>query len=368
LWSRGYSPRAGDPELAPAGLAEPLLNQGYALAASNYAASGWALEEAVPAQLATLSAFAGLYGKPKRAIAWGNSMGGLVTTALAERPGAPIQGAIAFCASIGGATGMMNMALDGAYAFKTLVAPQSDIRVTGIDDDMVNAKRVGEAVATALATPEGRARLALVGVLAGIPGWTDSKTAPPADAESQARQMADAIVRGVFLPRTDQEKRAGGNFSWNRGVDYRRQLVLSGRSELVRSLYRKAGIDLAADLARLNAGARIAAAPGAADYMMRHYTPDARPAVPLLAVQAVGDGLTSPSMQQAYADAAGPRARALWVPQAGHCGFKTETVIAALHYLEARLASGRWGDRPAGFVEHKPAPMLRPCFRGTPCR
>ena len=83
LWSRGYSPKAGDPEIAPAGLAAPLLAQGYALAASNYGASGWALEEAVPAQLTTVAAFAGRYGKPKRVVAWGNSMGGLVNTALA---------------------------------------------------------------------------------------------------------------------------------------------------------------------------------------------------------------------------------------------------------------------------------------------
>jgi pimeloyl-ACP methyl ester carboxylesterase len=204
LWSRGYSPKLGNPELAPPGLAAPLLAEGYALAASDYGAAGWALEEAVPAQLGTLAAFEARSGKPKRIVAYGYSMGGLVTTALAERRNTPVQGGIAYCASIGGSVGMMNMALDGAYAFKTLVAPGSGIRVVDIDDDMANAKRVGEAVAEALKTPQGRARLALVGILAGIPGWTDPKAGPPENAEAEARQMADAIVRGVFLPRVDQ--------------------------------------------------------------------------------------------------------------------------------------------------------------------
>ena len=48
LWSRGYSPKAGDPELAPPPVRDALLAQGYAIAASNYGADGWALAEAIP--------------------------------------------------------------------------------------------------------------------------------------------------------------------------------------------------------------------------------------------------------------------------------------------------------------------------------
>ncbi|MDB5719514.1 MAG: alpha/beta hydrolase [Alphaproteobacteria bacterium] len=370
LWSRGYSPKLGAPEVAPPGLREALLGQGYALAASDYGAAGWALEEAVPAQIATLSAFAARYGKPKRTIAWGYSMGGLVTTALAEQAPASIDGAAAFCASLGGAVGMLNMALDGAYAFRTLVAPQSDIRIVGIDDDMANGQRVAGAVAEAVKTPQGRARLALAAVLAGLPGWTEPETSAPAadDYQAQARQMASAIVRGVFLPRVDQERRAGGIFSWNRGIDYRAQLALSGRGTMIEALYREAGLDLAADLATLNRGATIRADPKAVDYMTRHYGPNARPTVPLVAIQAVGDGLTSPSMQRAYTEAAGNGAKSLWVAQAGHCPFKPATALAGLHYLEARLARGAWAAKAAGFVDNMPPRMLRPCFRGRRCR
>ncbi len=371
LWSRGYSPRVGHPESAPAEMKAELLAAGYALAGSDYGSGGWALEQAIPSQAATVEAFAARYGKPKRVIAWGNSMGGLVTTALAEQSAPKVDGGIAMCASIGGTLGMMNMALDGAAAFRTLVAPDAGIELNGISDDRANGGKVGKALEAALKTPEGRARVSLAGVLAGIPGWTSRDHAQPADAdyEAQVDEIGRAFVMGVFLPRADQESRAGVGYSWTTGVDYRRQLRNSGQRALVQALYSKAGLSLDADLARLNSAPRIARSPSAVTYMERNYTPSASPTVPLLAVQAVGDGATSPSMQQAYAEAAGRRNFAsLWLRQAGHCGFSSGQMIASLHYLEARLDHGRWDRRPAEFIAHRPAPMLRPCFRGRVCK
>lgn len=371
LWSRGYSPSAGVPDAAPKQHRQALLDAGYAIAGSDYGAGGWALAEAVPAQRATLAAFAARYGKPKRVIAWGFSMGGLVTTALSEQRGAGIDGGLAMCASIGGAVGMMNMALDGAYAFRTLVAPDAGIRLVGTVDDAANGKRAADALAGAIRTPEGRARVALAGVLAGIPGWTSRDRSRPTatDYDAQADEVARSFVFGAFLPRADQEARAGGAFSWNRGVDYRAQLGRSGRRAMVAALYREAHLDLDADLRRLNAGPRVAAKPGAVAYMMAHYTPDARPLVPLLAVQMIGDGLTPPSLQRGYAEAAqGRPVRSLYVSGAGHCSFDTPTVLASIRYLDQRLGRGRWPAVPSAFVPHMPAPMLRPCVRGGKCR
>lgn len=266
---------------------------------------------------------------------------------------------------------MMNMALDGAFAFRTLLAPNSDIRVVSIDDDAANSKRVGAVLAAAMQTPAGRARVALAGVLAGVPGWTTPSDREPAPTayDQQVEQMAKTFVMGVFLPRVDQEHRAGGVFSWNGGIDYRRQLALSGRRPMVEALYRSAGQDLEADLKRLASAPRIRAEPAAVSYMMQHYTPNARPTVPLLTVQAIGDGATSPSLQRAYVEAAkGQPVSILWVRQAGHCAFRPETVLASVHHLEARLSTGHWPERPAGFMSYTPPPMLRPCTRGGACR
>lgn len=367
LWSRGYSPSAGSPEAAGRGMNKQLLDAGYAIAGSDYGAGGWALAEAVPAQRQTIAAFAVAHAKPKRVIAWGYSMGGLVTTALAEQPRPAIHGALAMCASIGGAVGMMNMALDGAYAFRTLVAPDAGIRLVDVDDDRANAKRAGDALAVAMQTPEGRARVMLAGVLGGIPGWTSRDRPEPSatDYEGQVDEIARSFTMGIFLPRTDQEKRTGGVFSWNTDVDYRKQLALSGRREMVEALYRKAALDLDDELARLNSGQRIVAKPSAVEYMVRNYTPNARPRVPLLAVQTIGDGLTSPSLQRGYAEAArGRDVKSVYVRGAGHCTFTPETVMASIRLLDARLQKGKWETVPATFVSHTPPPMLRPFVRG----
>ena len=370
LYSRGYSPSAGNPDAAPKQHRQALLDAGYAIAGSDYGSGGWAVEPAVPAQRATLAAFAARHGKPKRVIAWGSSMGGLVSTALAEMKGSGIDGAAPMCASIGGSLGMMNMALDGAYAFRTLIAPGSGIRVTAIDDDRVNGKRVADALAEAAKTPQGRARIALAGVLAGIPDWTsrDKPQPAPTDHAAQAAEIAKSFVMGVYLPRTDQEARAGGIFSWNTGIDYRTQLARSGRRAMVAALYREAGLKLDADLATLNAGQRITADPKAVAYMRTNYTPNARPLVPLVAVQTIGDGLTAPAMQRGYAQAARGDVKSLYVNAAGHCTFDTATVLATIRYLDTRIATGKWPQTPAAFVPHQPAPMLRPCWRGGTCR
>ncbi|UAJ10871.1 alpha/beta hydrolase [Polymorphobacter megasporae] len=374
LWSHGYARTRPAAEDAPAASRAALLAAGYALAGSSYAEGGWALATAIPDQEATITAFAERFSRPKRTIAWGYSMGALVTVALAERPRRLIDGALPMCGSIGGAVGMMNMALDGAYAFRTLLAPDSAIRLTGIDNDLDNAHRVAAVLAEAQATPAGRARVALAAVLAGLPGWTTHDGPRPADDDAAAQQaeMAKTFAMGAFLPRVDQEQRAHGVFSSNTGVDYRAQLALSGRHSLVAKLYAAAGLDLNRDLDALNAGSRVAADPAATRYMLDHYTPNARPTVPTLAVQNIGDGLTSPSLQRAYLEAAEHRARGmtsgLWAADAGHCTFTTPTVLASLHQLETRIDTGRWPVRPAEFVAYDPPPMLRPCLRDGACR
>lgn len=371
LWGRGYSFKLGAPEAAPADWQPALLAKGYALAASNYGSSGWALEEAVPAQVATIAAFSKAHKKPARTIAWGSSMGGLVTTALAEQKRPKIDGAIAFCPSIGGAVGMMNMGLDGAFAFKNLVPEADALQLVGITDDMANSKVAAAATTAALKTKEGRARLALAGVLSGIPPWTRrGKPQPqPNDAEAQLDEMGASFVMGTILPRSDQERRAGGIFSWNTGIDYRRQLKLSGRRDFVENLYRQAGLDLDADLEKLAKAPRVLADKKAVQYMLANYTPTARPSVPIVSVQAIGDGLTSPSLQSAYVDAAPAKmARAIWLEEAGHCTTTSAQAIAALNYLETRLVKRAWPNIPAGAITHQPQPMMRACLRNKSCK
>ena len=383
LYGRGYGsgPREAVPESAPRGLRDTLLAQGYALAASNYTGREWALAEAPGDQIEVLDQFEKLHGKPRRAIAWGNSMGGLVSVALAERHPDRFAGALPMCGSVSGSVGMLNTALDGAFAFRTLLAPDSDIRVVNIDDDRANAARVQAALETAWQTPAGRARVVLAASFAQLPTWSDPASQEPAatDFAAQAEQLRRTFAMGSFVPRVDQEKRAGGLYSWNTGIDYREQLRRSGRSELVRHFYRQAGQDLERDLDALNAAPRIAASPSAIAYMRANYVPTGKLSIPLLALQTTGDGLTVPathgSLAQSVREAGAEAMHAqLWLRGAGHCTATPAETIAALRTLEARLDTGRWQASAAAatkrgeglpggtrFVDHAEPPLLRHC-------
>ncbi|WP_428408715.1 alpha/beta hydrolase [Hyphococcus sp.] len=375
LWSHGYNPTLRAAEYAPSSVADALLAKGYALAGSSYASGGWALEDAVPDQAATIDAFSEKFSAPETVIGWGMSMGGLVTTALAEDEESGLDGGLSLCSSMGGAVGMMNMALDGAYAFKILVAPQSDIHLVDVDDDLENLRRVQAVLASARETREGRARVALAAVLAGLPGWTDAKSPKPADDDiwAQEEQMAHALPMGVFLPRTDQEKRAGGVFSWNDSVDYAAQLDRTGRREFIEALYAEAGLELESDLKRLNEGERITAQAEHVQYMLDNYTPTAAPRVPLLAVQRVGDGMTSPALQGVYADAAQANSgedmvKSLWIDAPGHCNFTPDELLISIAMIAERIQTGAWPEPDEKtFTDYQPMPMQRPCFRGGAC-
>src|SRR5262252_2874766 len=87
LYSHGYVvPGSPNPahDVGDPGTRAFLLANGFALAGSSYAHTGWAIQEALPDQIATLDAFNALVGKPKRTIAWGHSLGGIITAGLIQ--------------------------------------------------------------------------------------------------------------------------------------------------------------------------------------------------------------------------------------------------------------------------------------------
>jgi hypothetical protein len=77
LYSHGYVP-PGVPN--PADYAQDrvtaswLLGRGFAVAGSSYAATGWAIQQALPDQIATKKAFGADFGAPRQTIAWGASV------------------------------------------------------------------------------------------------------------------------------------------------------------------------------------------------------------------------------------------------------------------------------------------------------
>jgi len=332
-----------------------LLGHGYAVAASSYSSTGWAIEDAFQDQIALLDFFSAHVGKPKRVIAWGVSLGGIITAGLVQLHPERFAGAMPLCGVLSGGVATWNSELDSAYAFKTLLAPGSSLQLVNITDPAANSDIASQAVGAAAATPQGRARLALVAALTDLPGWFDPRQPEPA-ADDYDGQVAAQIVwesrvdfNFAFRYRAELEHRAGGNPSWNTGVDYATQLARSPDRAEVDALYAQAGLDVRKDLAALNAGARIKADPAAVAYLTRNIAFDGRLAVPVLSVHTTGDGLVIPQNEAAYSDVVGAAGRQdllrqLFVHRAGHCTFTTAEVIAALNVLVKRIDTGRWDD------------------------
>jgi hypothetical protein len=281
---------------------------------------------------------------------------------------------------------MMNAALDGAYVFKTLVAPESNLAVLYRSTGAIgqaNMTAWKQQVDQAQATAAGRARIALAATLAQIPAWITPNLPPPEAqdfASQQQQQLYQGLLGGTLLPRDDQEQRAGGNFSWNTGIDYAAQLKRSGREEFVRTLYRDAGLSLDQDLAALAKAPRIAAQPNAVAYMKKNYVPTGDIKQPMLLVQAVADPVTLVELTGAYTrliQQAGHAdlVRSAYTQRAGHCNFNLAETIAALQTVEQRLDRGQWNASAqamnslarsltldgSSFVEYQPAAFLRAC-------
>lgn len=111
-----------------------LLEHGYALAASDFRGrDGWVIEDAVEDQLRLLDWIEEHVGRPRRVVATGTSMGGLISVLLAEGHPRRIDGAVPMCAPFN-STAQWNQVLDVAFAVKTLLAPGENIDLVRPDD------------------------------------------------------------------------------------------------------------------------------------------------------------------------------------------------------------------------------------------
>ncbi|GAA0244663.1 alpha/beta hydrolase [Actinomadura nitritigenes] len=362
LWSHGaYSlefPAPSDIELTnhPA-TKQWLLDHGYALAASQFRVPrGWGVvESGLKDQTALLDWFTANVGKPRRTISAGASAGGLTAVLLAERDPRRFAGVASLCGVVGGTTGHFNSALDANFAVKTLLAP--DLDLVGIKDPQTNTTNARRALGAALDDPRGRARLALAAALADIPGRYASRAPAPGTVAGQVEQQTyyAAYDRGAFwgLNRTDIEQRAGGNPSWNTGVDYRTLLARSTQKQLVKRAYREAGLSLREDLARLDAAPRVKADPTAVRYLGRYGTPTGRTPWPVVTLHTTGDGNVPPENQSRYAAQvrrAGDPAnlKQLFVDRGYHCSFTASEEITTLRTLLTRMNTRHWPTtRPA---------------------
>ncbi len=331
-----------------------LLTHGFALAGSSYAITGWAIADALPDQRATLRTFDKLVGHPRHTVAWGHSLGGIITAGLIQRYPGAFSAALPMCGVLAGGVATWNTALDAAFAFQQLIA--SAVSVVNISNPTANLTSAETALAAAQATPQGKARIALAAALGDTPGWFTSLSPEPAAndfASQEANQFewdANVDFPFIFAFRAQLEALAGGNPSWTTGVNFAEQLARSSDTREVRALYKTAGLSLRSDLRTLRKATPVAASPTAVRYLARNISFTGRIRIPVLSMHTVGDGLVVPQNEQAYASVVhragrGFLLRQIFVNRAGHCAFTPAETITAVKSLLHRMRTGRWDDR-----------------------
>jgi Tannase-like family of unknown function (DUF6351) len=354
LYSHGYvAPGAHNPaDYAQDRMtASWLLSQGFALAGSSYATTGWAIQQALPDQIATKQAFSADFGAPRQTVAWGASLGGMVTAGLIQDFPGQFSAALPLCGVLAGGEADWNLGVDSDFAFQKLLDPV--VQVVNITDRAANRASAEGAAVAAQKSPPGQARLALVSALGDVPGWFIPLTPEPAPADFAVQEQnqflwqTTADIPFGFDYRAELEARAGGDPSSTVGVNFAQQLRLSPDFAEVVALYKAAGLNLSADLAALQHARQIVASPRAIGYLSRNVSFDGEIRVPVLSMHTIGDGLITVENEQAYRaavdrDGNGGFLRQTFIDRAGHCAFTPAEIVADIKVLLNRLRTGHW--------------------------
>ena len=393
LYSHGFGPLTAADAPDPATQAA-LLARGYALAGSSYDPHGsqWALDTAVGDQFGALAAVetSVLPTRPRRVLAFGTSMGGLVSALEAQDGAGRINGALTTCGLVGGGINLNNYQLDGEYALARLLLPGQQVQLTGfasVNDALAAAATLQSAAKQAQQTIAGRARLALALAFINTPPWDPAQTAPAPVDDPAAQEAAqyDVEFTGSFTtldfieagrPSIDQAD--GGSANWTAGVNYAAVLRRSPYLPEVAALYRAAGLSLRADLADLTDHADITADPGAVRSLEQTSVPTGRLAVPELDLLTIGDQLVPVQQENFYARLVraagnGDLLRQAFTASYGHCNFSPAELTAGVLALSHRVITGHWGvvanpDNlnevarglnlgPARFADYYPGPL-----------
>lgn len=328
-----------------------LLDNGYALAGSSYATTGFAMEQALQDQADLVGVFAQEVAPPTTTIAWGTSLGAMVTAGLLERHPELFDGGLAMCGPLAGGVGLMDSYLDTVFALKTLLAP--DVALVHLGEglfDQIGALQA--AVESAQTTAAGRAKIALAAAIGDFPGWAHADNPRPAPDDLATQQQAqfehimDMAFFGLALG-ADIDGKFGGNPARNVGVDYAKLLQHSNSNDEVHALYEQAGLPLKNDLRSLKRADRIEADPGARAKLAEVSNFTGSLSDPMLTLHTAGDNQVVVEHENAYARTvrqagSGRLLRQAFTERAFHCAFTPAEMLSALGTLTDRVKTGSW--------------------------
>jgi hypothetical protein len=218
-------PSGARPAAPPAGpglFSNWLIAQGYALGGTTREPVGYDFPKAAAYLVEVRSRFIDKWSEPTRTIATGGSRGAFAVRMSLELYPAIYDGGMMSAGGGAGEIAVLNNKLNALFVLKTLVDPNAPLTLVNINVAAEN-RALADLVAKANSTPQGRARLAFAAAVEQFALWSSrGKQKPdPTDYETQLDQISENFVFATAVPvRGGVEKIAGGNVSWNTGVDY----------------------------------------------------------------------------------------------------------------------------------------------------
>ena len=356
LYSHGYvvpgsanpAQNVGDPATGAF-----LLANGFALAGSSYAHTGWAIQEALVDQIQVLDLFDADFGKPKQTIAWGHSLGGIITAGLVQNNPGRFTAAQPMCGVLAGGVATWNAALDAEFAFKTLLAPNSDLQLVNITNpNEFEARRRNSCRGTGHASGAGanRAVRLLSAILpAGLLRFHPSQRGMISLRRNKTSfcGISKLIFRSCLRFELNSNSAPAETFRGTPALITAFNYCYRLTANEVWALYQTAGLSLFEDIETLNRAARIKANPSAVQYLEQNIIFDGEIHIPVLTMHTTGDGLVINENESAYrtiVDLTGNHRflRQTFVSRAGHCTFTPAETIAAVGTLLNRVETGHW--------------------------
>jgi pimeloyl-ACP methyl ester carboxylesterase len=281
VYVHGLYESADPPMVAPPNISEAaLLSRGFALAASQFRASGLAIKEGMQDTHALTTYFRGRVGLPYRTVVWGRSMGGLITLGLVEKFPGIYDAGVALCPNAAGTALRWDRGLDFAVAYAAAFGWPAEWGTVGdVRDDLDWYGDVMPLVMSTLA-PANRPLWEFVRLVNRLPIEGFYVPAAPDPVPYRLAQVLFATVtRGQY------EARAGGPPTQN--LDHTYTLSPAEKTYL-------AGLGLDADplLAQMN-GMKFAAERPARNYADHYLTPEGNSPRPVLTIHTITDSVVT---------------------------------------------------------------------------
>jgi pimeloyl-ACP methyl ester carboxylesterase len=363
---------------------DSLLAQGYAIAGSAFKTNGWDTLDAVADDEALHQFFVDKVGEPTRVYVMGDSLGGLITEMVAEKHPEWVNGSAPFCGVLAGTNLNLDLALDVAYAIKTLVDPS--LKLTGFasnEEANANWQHAYDAMVKAAPdTTNGTPALLLTSALVDAPSQTKTYDGSSVEARVKAtvEALATALGYGTF-GRYEIEQRVGGNPSGNESTDYAARISDTER-QLIDTVSPGATDRL---LSKLGAGERVTADPAARAKADQLGNPTGDIKMPTITLHTAADPLAlvqnesvflsranaaksrTGDLMQLYTVAPTTYAESTGAPYgAGHCNFTSDERLGVVSLLDDWVRNGvtptptsaeaAFSDDPGLSLAYTPAP------------